>query len=136
MLLPVNRRLYFGFRKYWTVQYLSDPKYSLRLPGNSCITLWVFAIYFFVQQNGFINTSKFKTNLKVMIFLKMGTILLNILEINNKIFSVVVVQYFRKWISNITVSQNVTVLFFSELHAKSEIIYFWWFSVLFSLWTI
>ena len=53
-------------------------------------------ILFFVQQNGFINTSKFKTNLKVMIFLKMGTILLNILEINNKIFSVVVVQYFRK----------------------------------------
>ena len=71
-----------------------------------------------------------------MIFLIMGTILLNILEINNKIFSVVVVQYFRKWIPNITVSQKVTVLFFSELHAKSEIIYFWWFSVLFSLWTI
>ena len=71
-----------------------------------------------------------------MIFLIMGTILLNILEINNKIFSVVAVQYFRRWIPNNTVSQKVIVLFFSKLHAKSEIIYFWWLSVLFSFWSI
>jgi len=71
-----------------------------------------------------INTSKFKTNLKVIIFLKMGTFLLNILEIINKIFSVVVVQYFRRRIPNNTVSQKFIVLFFSKLHAKSEIIYF------------
>ena len=111
-------------------------RYNLRLPGNSCITLWVFAFYFFVQQNGFINTFKFTTNLKVINFPKMGTSLLNILEINNKIFSVVVVQYFRRWIQNNTVSQKVIVLFFSKLHAKSEIIYFWWLSVLFSFWSI
>ena len=134
MLLPINRMLYFGFRtesfninrvkvniKTW-VQYLSDPKYSLRLPGNSCITLWVFAFYFlFNKMVSLINTSKFKTNLKVIIFLKMGTFLLNILEIINKIFSVVVVQYFRRWIPNNTVSQKVTVLFFSKLHAKGRV---------------
>ena len=143
MLLPVNRRLYFGFRKYWTESFytnrddegvkvniktwgqnLSDPKYCLRFPGNSCITLWVFAFYFYMQQNGFINTSKLTTNLKVINFQKMGTSLLNI------------VQYFRRWIPNNTVSQKVIVLFFSKLHAKSEIIYFWWLSVLFSFWSI
>ena len=80
-------------------------------------------ILFFVQQNGFINTFKFTTNLKVINFPKMGTSLLNILEINNKTFSVVAVQYFRRRIPNNTVSLKVTVFFFPNctLSLKSSI---------------